>query len=32
VQLQDVIRRWLGALDHPPGVRVAVDIDPYSFV
>ncbi|QZD91114.1 primosomal protein N' [Qipengyuania aurantiaca] len=32
VQLQDVIRRWLGRLDHPPGVRVAVDIDPYSFV
>ncbi|KWV94326.1 primosomal protein N' [Erythrobacter sp. AP23] len=32
VQLQDVIRRWLGAVDHPPGVRVAVDIDPYSFV
>ena len=32
VQLQDVIRRWLGSLDHPPGVRVGVDIDPYSFV
>ncbi|EDL48548.1 primosome assembly protein PriA [Erythrobacter sp. SD-21] len=32
VQLQDVIRRWLGRLDHPPGIRVAVDIDPYSFV
>ncbi len=32
VQLQDVIRRWLGAIDHPPGVRVAVDIDPYGFV
>jgi primosomal protein N' (replication factor Y) len=32
VQLQDVIRHWLGRLDHPPGVRVAVDIDPYSFV
>ncbi len=32
VQLQDVIRRWLGAIDHPPGVRVAVDVDPYSFV
>ncbi|UYH53834.1 primosomal protein N' [Qipengyuania sp. SS22] len=32
VQLQQVIRRWLGAIDHPPGVRVAVDIDPYSFV
>ncbi|KNH02360.1 primosome assembly protein [Qipengyuania citrea LAMA 915] len=32
VQLQQVIRRWLAAIDHPPGVRVAVDIDPYSFV
>ena len=32
VQLQQVIRRWLAAIHHPPGVRVAVDIDPYSFV
>lgn len=32
VQLQDVIRDWLNRIDHPPGVRVAVDIDPYSFV
>lgn len=32
VQLQDIIRQWLGTLNHPPGVRVAVDIDPYSFV
>jgi primosomal protein N' (replication factor Y) len=32
VQLQDVIRQWLGRLNHPPGVRVAVDVDPYSFV
>ncbi|HSG33720.1 MAG TPA: primosomal protein N' [Sphingomonadaceae bacterium] len=31
-QLQDVIRDWLGALEFPRGVRVAVDIDPYSFV
>ncbi|MBA4162010.1 MAG: primosomal protein N' [Novosphingobium sp.] len=31
-QLQDVIRRWLGKLDFPQGVRVGVDIDPYSFV
>lgn len=30
--LQDIIRGWLGALDHPAGVRVGVDIDPYSFV
>ncbi|MFC0590633.1 primosomal protein N' [Novosphingobium aquiterrae] len=31
-QVQDVIRDWLGKLDFPQGVRVAVDIDPYSFV
>ncbi|PKB25062.1 replication restart DNA helicase PriA [Novosphingobium kunmingense] len=31
-QVQDVIRDWLGALTFPPGVRVAIDIDPYSFV
>ncbi|MCH2486898.1 MAG: hypothetical protein MK010_04030, partial [Erythrobacter sp.] len=31
-KLQDTIREWLGALDHPAGVRVGVDIDPYSFV
>lgn len=32
VQLQHVIRQWLTQIDHPAGVRVAVDIDPYSFV
>lgn len=32
VQLQHVIRQWLTQVDHPAGVRVAVDIDPYSFV
>jgi primosomal protein N' (replication factor Y) len=31
-QLQDIIREWLGALSFPQGVRVGVDIDPYSFV
>lgn len=31
-RLQDVIREWLGDISHPPGVRVAIDIDPYSFV
>jgi primosomal protein N' (replication factor Y) len=31
-QLQDIIRDWLGALQFPQGVRVGVDIDPYSFV
>jgi primosomal protein N' (replication factor Y) len=31
-ELQRVIRDWLGALSFPSGVRVSVDIDPYSFV
>ncbi len=31
-ELQQVIRDWLGELTFPRGVRVAVDIDPYSFV
>jgi primosomal protein N' (replication factor Y) (superfamily II helicase) len=31
-ELQQVIRDWLGALSFPQGVRVAVDVDPYSFV
>ena len=31
-QLQDIIREWLGALSFPQGVRIGVDIDPYSFV
>ena len=32
LDVQDVIREWLGALDWPKGVRVAVDVDPYSFL
>ncbi len=32
VQIQQIIREWLDALTFPPGVRVGVDIDPYSFV
>ena len=32
VQLQQIIRAWLGELNFPQGVRVGVDIDPYSFV
>jgi len=32
LDVQDVIRDWLGALHWPRGVRVAVDVDPYSFV
>ena len=31
-ELQTIIREWLGDLRFPPGVRVGVDIDPYSFV
>jgi len=32
LDVQDVIRDWLGNLDWPRGVRVAVDVDPYSFL
>jgi primosomal protein N' (replication factor Y) len=32
LDVQAVIREWLGALDWPRGVRVAVDVDPYSFL
>lgn len=32
LDVQDVIRQWLGALEWPRGVRVAIDVDPYSFV
>lgn len=32
LDVQDVIREWLGALEWPRNVRVAVDVDPYSFV
>ncbi|GMM60303.1 primosomal protein N' [Novosphingobium pituita] len=31
-EVQKVIRGWLAPLRFPQGVRVAVDIDPYSFV
>ena len=31
-ELQTVIREWLGAASWPQGVRVSVDVDPYSFV
>jgi primosomal protein N' (replication factor Y) len=31
-QVQAVIREWLAEHRHPQGVRVSVDIDPYSFV
>jgi primosomal protein N' (replication factor Y) len=32
LDVQDVIRDWLGALDWSPKVRVSVDVDPYSFL
>ena len=32
LDVQDVIRDWLGALDIPRTVRVSVDVDPYSFL
>jgi primosomal protein N' (replication factor Y) len=32
LDVQDVIRDWLGTLSWPRGVRVAVDVDPYSFL
>ena len=32
VPVQDIIRDWLGSLHWPRGVRVAVDVDPYSFL
>ncbi|WP_294392822.1 primosomal protein N' [uncultured Sphingomonas sp.] len=32
LDVQDVIRTWLGKLDLPRGARVAVDVDPYSFL
>jgi len=32
LDVQDVIREWLGPMQFPRGVRVAVDVDPYSFL
>jgi len=32
LDVQDVIRGWLGGLEWPRGVRVTVDVDPYSFL
>ena len=32
LDVQDVIRDWLGAVDWPSKVRVAVDVDPYNFL
>ncbi|MBV9882489.1 MAG: primosomal protein N' [Sphingomonadaceae bacterium] len=32
VPIQEIIRDWLGRLQWPRGVRVTVDVDPYSFL
>jgi primosomal protein N' (replication factor Y) len=32
VELQAIMREWLGGLEFPRGVRVGVDVDPYSFL
>ncbi len=32
VELQTIMREWLGGLDFPRGVRIGVDVDPYSFL
>jgi primosomal protein N' (replication factor Y) len=32
VHVQPVVRRWLRGVRTPSGVRVQVDIDPYSFM
>jgi primosomal protein N' (replication factor Y) (superfamily II helicase) len=32
VELQAIMRQWLGALEFPRSVRVGVDVDPYSFL
>jgi primosomal protein N' (replication factor Y) len=32
LDVQDVIRDWLDGVEWSAKVRVAVDIDPYSFV
>ena len=30
--LQETLRAWLDPMDFAPGVRIGIDIDPYSFV
>ncbi len=30
--IQRTLNQWVGGLEFPPGVRVGIDIDPYSFV
>jgi primosomal protein N' (replication factor Y) len=31
-EVQRIIGEWLGQFDFPQGVRVSIDVDPYSFV
>jgi len=32
ISLQTLLRDWLNRLGHGAGVRIAVDVDPYSFL
>ena len=32
VELQKILREWIEAQQFAPGVRIGIDIDPYSFV
>jgi primosomal protein N' (replication factor Y) len=32
VNVQGYVRRWLGAIKTPSGLRLQVDVDPYSFL
>jgi primosomal protein N' (replication factor Y) len=32
LDVQDIIRDWLAKVERPRSVRVAVDVDPYSFL
>jgi primosomal protein N' (replication factor Y) (superfamily II helicase) len=32
VNIQALLRQWLGGLRMPSSVRIQVDVDPYSFL
>ena len=32
VNIQEVVKKWLGRVKLPPGVRLQIDIDPYHFL
>lgn len=32
INIQEVVKQWLGMVKVPPSIRVEVDIDPYSFM